>query len=102
MDALQEALDCPDSGKPQARTPAGDFIADNQAELYYVSVDVDGEIGWESGTFCNRGRNPAHVIEVLTAASVSCRRKTGRVSVKRNGTGRRWRTASDLFGKECG
>lgn len=48
---------------------AGDFIADDHAELYYVSVDVDGEIGWESGTFSNRGRTPAHVIEVLTAST---------------------------------
>lgn len=49
--------------------PAGDFIADDHAELYYVSVDVDGEIGWESGTFSNRGRTPAHVIEILTAST---------------------------------
>lgn len=49
--------------------PAGDFIADDHAELYYVSVDVDGEIGWESGTFSNRGGTPAHVIEVLTAST---------------------------------
>lgn len=46
--------------------PDGDFVADDQAELYYVSVDTEGEIGWESGTFANRGRTPAHVIEVLT------------------------------------
>lgn len=46
--------------------PEGDFVADDSAELYYISVDVDGEIGWESGTFRNKGRAPAHVIEVLT------------------------------------
>lgn len=49
--------------------PEGDFIADDQAQLYYVSVDVDGEIGWESGTFHNKGREPAHVIEILTAST---------------------------------
>lgn len=49
--------------------PEGDFIADDQAELYYISVDVDGEIGWESGTFHNKGRAPAHVIEILTAST---------------------------------
>ena len=27
---------------------------------------MEAEIGWESGTFANRGRTPAHVIEVLT------------------------------------
>lgn len=49
--------------------PDGDFVADDRAELYYVSVDVDGEIGWESGTFRNKGRAPAHVIEILTAST---------------------------------
>lgn len=49
--------------------PEGDFVADNRAELYYISVDVDGEIGWESGTFCNKGGAPAHVIEILTAST---------------------------------
>lgn len=49
--------------------PDGDFVADDRAELYYISVDVDGEIGWESGTFCNKGRAPAHVIEILTAST---------------------------------
>lgn len=49
--------------------PEGDFVADNGAELYYISVDVDGEIGWESGTFRNKGRASAHVIEILTAST---------------------------------
>lgn len=49
--------------------PEGDFIADDQAELYYISLDVDGEIGWESGIFSNKGRTPAHVIEVLTEST---------------------------------
>lgn len=61
--------------------PEGDFVADDRADLYFVSVDVDGEIGWESGIFCNKGRAPAHVIEVLTASTPAaykaCLRKTG-------------------------
>ena len=64
-----------------SEAPEGDFIADDRAELYYVSVDVDGEIGWESGIFCNKGRAPAHVIEILTAATSAAYkaylRKTG-------------------------
>lgn len=60
--------------------PEGDFVADDRADLYFVSVDVDGEIGWESGIFCNKGREPAHVIEVLTASTPAaykaCLRKT--------------------------
>ena len=61
--------------------PDGDFVADDGAELYYISVDVDGEIGWESGTFRNKGRAPAHVIEILTASTQAAYkaylRKTG-------------------------
>ena len=61
--------------------PEGDFIADDRAELYYISVDVGGEIGWTSGIFRNKGRAPAHVIEILTAATSAAYkaylRKTG-------------------------
>ena len=49
-----------------AEVPAGDFVAEAQVDLYYVSVDTQGEIGWESGTFRKAGRPDAHVIEVLT------------------------------------
>ena len=44
----------------------GDFVIDGNASLYYVSIDTQGEIGWESGTFHKAGRPDAHVIEVLT------------------------------------
>lgn len=44
----------------------GDYIANDHANLYYISVDTEGEIGWESGTFVNKGRPEAHVIELLT------------------------------------
>ena len=64
-----------------SEVPEGDYIADNRAELYYISVDVDGEIGWESGIFRNKGREPAHVIEILTASTPTAYkaylRKTG-------------------------
>lgn len=49
-----------------AEVPAGDFVAEHQETLYYVSVDTQGEIGWESGTFRKAGRPDAHVIKVLT------------------------------------
>lgn len=51
---------------PAAEVPDGDFVADNHAQLYYVSVDTQGEIGWESGIFRKAGRPDAHVIEILT------------------------------------
>ena len=46
--------------------PDGDFIAERSADVYYISVDTEGEIGWESGTFRKAGRPDAHVIEILT------------------------------------
>lgn len=46
--------------------PDGDFVAQKDADLYYISVDTNGEIGWESGTFQKAGRPDAHVIEILT------------------------------------
>lgn len=46
--------------------PEGDFVAEKNADLYYISVDTKGEIGWESGTFQKAGRPDAHVIEILT------------------------------------
>jgi len=46
--------------------PNGDFVAQTDTSLYYVSIDTLGEIGWESGTFCKSSRPDAHVIEVLT------------------------------------
>ena len=64
-----------------SEVPDGDYIADNRADLYYISVDVEGEIGWESGIFRNKGREPAHVIEILTATTPAAYkaylRKTG-------------------------
>lgn len=46
--------------------PQGDYMAEQKADLYYISIDTDGEIGWESGTFQKAGRPDAHVIEILT------------------------------------
>ena len=48
------------------QVPQGDFVADDRAEMYYISLDTEGEIGWKSGTFNNKGRGEAHVIEILT------------------------------------
>lgn len=59
---------------PGAEVLDGDFAAENDAALYYVSVDTQGEIGWESGTFRKAGRPDAHVIEVLTEVTDSAYR----------------------------
>lgn len=44
----------------------GDHIASHTETLYYISIDMLGEIGWESGTFQKSGRPNAHVIEVIS------------------------------------
>ena len=49
--------------------PEGDYVAADQAELYYVSLDTAGEIPWESGTYSAKGRPDAHVIEILTEST---------------------------------
>lgn len=56
----------PEFGPVTEDIPKGDFVAEKGAGLYYISVDVEGEIGWESGTFQKAGRPDAHVIEILT------------------------------------
>lgn len=54
---------------PTTEVPDGDFIAVSNAPLHYVSIDTQGEIGWETGTFRKAGRPDAHVIEVLTEST---------------------------------
>lgn len=46
--------------------PDGDYVAKHKNHFYYVSVDINGEIGWKSGTFTRPGCPDAHVIEILT------------------------------------
>lgn len=64
-----------------AEIPEGDFVADKDADFYYISVDTEGEIGWESGTWKMPGRPDAHVIEILTESTLPAYkaylRKTG-------------------------
>jgi len=45
--------------------PEGDFIAVDNAEKYYVSIDPSGMLGWESNIL-TYGDTTAHVLEVLT------------------------------------
>lgn len=45
--------------------PTGDFVAENNAKMYYVSLDTEGRIPWESGTFRKKGRPDSHVIEIV-------------------------------------
>src|SRR5690625_2148553 len=45
--------------------PEGDYIADADAPMYYLSIDPRGELAFEENTF-GYGGVPAHFIEVLT------------------------------------
>lgn len=52
--------------KSTLSVPEGDYVAVKDAELYYISVDTEGEIGWTSSIFKRSGCPDAHVIEVAT------------------------------------
>lgn len=45
--------------------PAGDFVAETDLNMYYISIDASGKLGWESNTLTYR-TTKAHVIEVLS------------------------------------
>lgn len=49
-----------------ADVPEGDYVAVKDAEMYYVSVDASGRIGWTDATLRYADRPPAHIIEVLS------------------------------------
>lgn len=55
----------PDLSQVDENIDDGDFVANNQSDLYYVSVDTFGEIGWDSSTYKRKGRKDAHIIEIL-------------------------------------
>ncbi len=45
--------------------PEGDYIADPDAPMYYLSIDARGELAFEENTF-GYGNVPSHIVEVLT------------------------------------
>ncbi len=45
--------------------PDGDFVADAEAPMYYLSIDPRGELAFEKNNY-GYGGVPAHVVEVLT------------------------------------
>src|SRR5699024_12604358 len=45
--------------------PEGDYIADADAPMYYLSIDPRGELGFEENTF-GYGDVPSNSIEILT------------------------------------
>ncbi|BDB27857.1 RibD family protein [Cupriavidus sp. P-10] len=55
----------PDVNESAAQVPDGDFVADAEATMYYVSIDPSGRLGWQEN-FVNYGTRRAHVVSVLT------------------------------------
>jgi riboflavin biosynthesis pyrimidine reductase len=51
--------------KNDVSVSSGDFIVDGHEKRYYISVDTEGEVGWESGIY-DKGGSKLHVIEILT------------------------------------
>lgn len=50
--------------------PAGDYIAQPNFGMYYISIDPSGKLGWKSSTLCYIDTT-AHVVEVLTAQAAN-------------------------------
>lgn len=48
------------------QVPTGDFIAYPNAEMYYVSIDLLGKVGWTTNSIKYMERPEAHIIEVLS------------------------------------
>lgn len=55
----------PQVNESAAPVPAGDFVAQPQASMYYIAIDASGRLGWQENYF-DYGGIKAHVISVLT------------------------------------
>lgn len=55
----------PDLDENAGPVPEGDFVAQPDADMYYVSVDPSGRLGWKNCTLTYEDTH-AHVLEVLT------------------------------------
>lgn len=58
----------PDVDENAAEVPEGDYIAEPDAAMYYISIDPRGELAFDSNTY-GYGGAPAHFVEVLTNAA---------------------------------
>src|SRR4051794_36773136 len=58
----------PETDETAAEVPTGDYLAEPDAELYYVSIDPRGELAFDTNTY-GYGDALAHFIEVLADAA---------------------------------
>ena len=56
----------PDVRENAPQVPEGDYIANANAAMYYVSIDRLGKVGWQSNSIHYMKRPEAHIIEVLS------------------------------------
>ncbi|KAH0794537.1 RibD family protein [Histomonas meleagridis] len=56
----------PDIDENAPEVPEGDYVAKDNCEMYYVSVDTSGRIGWKTNSLKYLNRPEAHIIEVLS------------------------------------
>lgn len=55
----------PDLNEAAAPVPEGDFVAEANAPMYYVSIDPSGRLGWQEN-FVDYGSLKSHVVSMLT------------------------------------
>lgn len=55
----------PELDKNAPSVPEGDYVAQTDAKMYYVSVDPSGHLGWKSNVLIYQDTT-AHVLEILT------------------------------------
>src|SRR5699024_2717070 len=55
----------PELDEHAAPVPEGDYVADEEAPMYYLSIDPRGELAFEENTY-GYGNAPAHIVEILT------------------------------------
>lgn len=55
----------PDIDENAPIVPEGDYIAVDNAPMYYLSIDARGELAFEENT-CDYANISAHIVEVLT------------------------------------
>ncbi len=55
----------PDLNENAPLVPAGDYVAEPNAPMYYLSIDARGELAFEKNTF-GYGGIPSHIVEILT------------------------------------
>lgn len=58
----------PELDADAAEVPEGDYLAEPNAEMFYISIDPRGELAFETNTF-GYGGVATHFIEVLTDAA---------------------------------